>query len=99
METTYSDAKHAILHVQNDRSGMGPIETINSDHNIAFVNAQNHRSGLGPIETCNSGTKVAVLNAKKNIGEVCDPWRLVILVLKSLFCMQKPQMRARTHRD
>ena len=75
---------------------MGPIETINS---VAVVNAQNHRRELGPIETCNSGAKVAALNAKKNIGEVCDPWRVVILVLKSLFCMQKPQMMAGTHRD
>ena len=65
---------------------------------MVVLNAKNHKSGLGPIETCNSGAKVPVLNAK-NIGEVWDSQRLVILVLKSLFCMQKPQMRARTHRD
>ena len=28
-----------------------------------------------------------------------DPWRLVILVHNALFFMQKPQMRAETHRD
>ena len=47
------------------------------------------------METLNSGSKVAVLNAK-TIGEVWDTETLVILVLKSLFCIQKPQMRAGT---
>ena len=28
-----------------------------------------------------------------------DPYRLVVLALKSLFRMQKPQMGAGTHRD
>ena len=31
---------------------------------------------------------------EKTIGEVWDPDRLVILVIKLLFCMQNPQMRA-----
>ena len=47
------------------------------------------------METFNSGAKVSVLNAK-TIGEVWDTETLVIPVLKSLFCMQKPQMRAGT---
>ena len=46
------------------------------------------RSCLGPIETCYSGPEVAVLHAKTT-GGVLDPQRLVILVLKSLFCMHK----------
>ena len=33
---------------------------------------------------------------QKTIGEVWDAERPVILVLKPLFCMQKPQMRAGT---
>ena len=37
------------------------------------------------METSNSGAKVAVVNAE-NIGEVWDPERLEILVLKALFC-------------
>ena len=73
METRISDANHAVLYVQNDRWGMGPIEIINSGHNVTVVNAQNHRWGVGPVETCNSGAKGAVLNTKKNIGEVWDP--------------------------
>ena len=69
-----SGANDAVLQAQNDRWGLGPIETINSGHNVAVVNAQIHKRGLGPIGTCNSGAK-------------------------ALFCMQKPQMRAGTHRD
>ena len=41
METSTSDANHAVLHEQNDRCGLGPIETINSGHNVAVVNAKN----------------------------------------------------------
>ena len=50
------------------------------------------------MATRNSGAKVPLLNAK-DIVEVWDPWSVVIQVLKPLFCMQKPQMRAGTHRD
>ena len=38
METSVSGANHAVLHAQNDRCGLGPIETINSDDNGAVVN-------------------------------------------------------------
>ena len=64
METSSCDAKHAVVHAQNDRSC------------------------LGPIETCYSGPEVAVLHAKST-GGVVDPQSLVILALKSLFCMHK----------
>ena len=43
MENSISGANHALLHAQNDRLGLGPIETINSGHNVGVVNAQNHR--------------------------------------------------------
>ena len=43
METSFSGANHAVLHAQNDRRGLGPIETINSVQNDAVLNAQNHR--------------------------------------------------------
>ena len=43
METSISGANYAGLHAQNDRCGMGPIETINSGHNVAVVNSQNNR--------------------------------------------------------
>ena len=60
------------MHAQNDRWGLGPIETINSGPNAAVVNAQNHRWVLGPIETGNSYAKVAVLHAKTT-DEGWDP--------------------------
>ena len=43
METSNSGANHDVFHTQNDRRGVGPIETINSGHNDAVVSAQNHR--------------------------------------------------------
>ena len=43
METSISGTNHAVLHAQNDRCGLGPIETINSCHNVAVVNSQNNR--------------------------------------------------------
>ena len=70
------------------RWGLGPIETINSDARHALLLAENHRWGLGPIETCYSCPEVAVLHAETT-GGVLDLQRLVILVLKSLFCMHK----------
>ena len=64
------------------------MDTINSDVKPAVVHAQNDKSCLGPIEICYSGLEGAVLN-EKTTGDVFDPHRLVILVLKSLFCMRK----------
>ena len=43
METSYSSANHAVLHAQNDRCGLGLIETSNSGHNVVVVNSQNKR--------------------------------------------------------
>ena len=37
METSNSGANHAVLHAQNDRCGLGPIETINSDPKVAVL--------------------------------------------------------------
>ena len=39
METSNSGVNQAVLHAQNDRGGLGPIETINLGHNVAVVNA------------------------------------------------------------
>ena len=47
-----------------------------------------HRWGLGPTETCNFSPIAAVLHGKTT-GGVWDPQRIVILALKSLFCMHK----------
>ena len=43
METSISVANHAVSHAQNDRRGMGPIETSNSDPKSPVLNAKNNR--------------------------------------------------------
>ena len=43
METSNSGANHAVLHSQNDRCDLGPIETINSGANHVVLQAQNDR--------------------------------------------------------
>ena len=77
---------------------MGLTDTCNFGPKVAVLNAQNHRRGLEPIKTSNSVANHAVYMHKAT-GEVWYPDRLVILVQKALFCMQKPQMKAGTHRD
>ena len=42
METSNSGANDDVLRSQNDRGGLGPIETINSGYNVALVYAQIH---------------------------------------------------------
>ena len=98
IETRNSDARHAVLHAENHRCSLGPIETCNFGPKAAVLKAQNHRWGLEPIETSDSGANHAFLYVQN------DRWGLVpvetcMLAQKSLFCMQKPQMRAETSRD
>ena len=64
------------------------METSISAANHAVFHAQFNWRSLGPIETCNSGPKVAVLIAK-TANEGWDPYRLVILMLITLFFMHK----------
>ena len=40
METSNCGANHAVLHVQNDRWGLGPTETIISGYTVDVVNAK-----------------------------------------------------------
>ena len=37
LETSDSDANHAVLHAQNDRWGLQPIETCNSAPKVAVL--------------------------------------------------------------
>ena len=64
------------------------METSNSDAKHAVLPAQNDSWCLGPLEICYSCPKVAVLNAKTT-DKGWDPWRQVILVLITLYCMHK----------
>ena len=92
------DFKSRCFECKNHRWGLGPIETSNSDARHGVLPAENHRWVLGPIETCNFGPKVAGFHAK-TIDEVWAPYSLVSLVIKSLFCIKKTQMKAGTHID
>ena len=87
METSNSDARHAVWHSENHRWGLGPIETCYSGPEVAVLHAQNHR-GLGPKQTCKTGHKVAVLQ-EKNTDEGWNPYILVILVQITLFFNHK----------
>ena len=91
-------SKGRCFECKNHRWGLGPIETSNSDARYGVLHAENHRWVLGPIETCNFGPKAAGLHSKTT-DEVWAPYKLVSLVINSLFCMKKAQMRAGTHID
>ena len=41
METSISDAKYAVVHAQNDRSCLGPIETCCSGPKVAVLQTYN----------------------------------------------------------
>ena len=63
------------------------METSNSGAKHAVLNAQKKNwLYLGPIETCYSAPKVAVLH-QKTTDEGSNQWRLVFLMLITLFCM------------
>ena len=48
METCISDAKHAVLHSQNDRCGLGPIQTGKSGPKVAVLHPKTTDEGLDP---------------------------------------------------
>ena len=43
MEISDSGANHAVLHSQNDRWGLGPMEVSNSGAKVPVLIAKNHR--------------------------------------------------------
>ena len=48
METSISGANHAVLHAQNDRLGLGPIETCNSGPKVAVLHSKTTNEGWDP---------------------------------------------------
>ena len=48
METSFSDANHDVLHPQNDRSCLGPIETCNSASKVAVLHPKTTDKGWDP---------------------------------------------------
>ena len=43
METSNSGARYVVLHAENHRRGVVPIDTCNFGPKVAVLNAQNHR--------------------------------------------------------
>ena len=48
IETSISDAKHAVLYAQNDRLCLGPIKTCNSAPKGAVLNAKTTEKAWDP---------------------------------------------------
>ena len=48
METSNFGANHAVSHAQNDRRGLGTIETCNSGLNVALLQAKTTNEGWDP---------------------------------------------------
>ena len=45
METSNPDAKHAVLHAQNDRLGLGPMEICYSASKVAVLHPKTTDKG------------------------------------------------------
>ena len=48
MGTSFSGANHHVLHAQNDRRGLGTIETCNSGPNVSVLRAKTTDEGWDP---------------------------------------------------
>ena len=69
METLNSGAKHAVLHAQINRRGLGPIETCNSAPKVAVLHAD---EGWEP-ERLAILMLMTLFCMHNTIGEVRDP--------------------------
>ena len=48
IETSISGANHDVLNAQNDRWGLGPIETFNSGPEVAVLHVKTTDEGWDP---------------------------------------------------
>ena len=48
METSFSDANHAVLHAQISRRSLVPIETCNSGPKVAVLHSKTTNEGWDP---------------------------------------------------
>ena len=65
METSDSGSNHAVLHAQNDRCCLGPLEFCYSSPKVAVLNAKITDKGWDS-ETSDSGANHAVLHAQND---------------------------------
>ena len=72
METSNSDANHAVLHAQNDRWCLGPIEISYSSPKVAVLNAKTTDKGWDP-ERQVILVLITMYCMHKTTGDVWDP--------------------------
>ena len=88
METSVSDAKHAVVHAQNDRSCLGPIETCYSGPEVAVLHAK-VTGGVLDLQNLVIQVLKSQFCMHKTTGEGCKQCSLFILVLCTLLCVLK----------
>ena len=71
IETSDSDANHAVLHAQDERRGLGPIETCNSAPKAAVLDAKPADKGWDP-ERLAILMLITLVCKHKMTGEVWD---------------------------
>ena len=86
--TSYSDARHSVLHAQNHRWSLGPIETCNFGPKVSVLPAKTSDEGWDPYRLV-IPVQITLFFAHKTTREVWDPYRPLSLVLKSMFFMHK----------
>ena len=72
METSSSDANHAVLHAQNDRWCLGPIEICYSSPKVTVLNAKTTDKGWDP-ERQVILVLITMYCMRKTTGDVWDP--------------------------
>ena len=86
--TNISDVKHAVVHAQNDRSSLGPIETCYSGPEVAVLDAK-----TTGVVFDRQRFEILVLKSlfciHKTTGEGCNQYSLLIFVLSTQLCVLK----------
>ena len=78
METSNSDARHAVLLAENHRWGLGPIETCYSCPEVAVLHAETTGESWNPYRLFIL-VQIMLFCIHKTTGEVWYPKRLVLL--------------------
>ena len=87
-KTSDSDAKHAVVHAQNDRSYLEPIETCYSGPEVAVLHAKT-TGGDWDLQRLVFLVIKSLFCMQKTTGEGWNPYSLDTLVLITLLCVLK----------
>ena len=72
MQTSNSVANQAVLNAQNDRRGLGPIDTCNSGPEVFVLNAKTTDEGWDQYRLI-TPMLIILFCIHKTTGEVLDP--------------------------